>query len=178
MIIDAITFGGYTSPIDEYEHGTHVAGIIAGNGTASKGKYTGVAPGVNLLNVRVSNDQGLTYTSDVVAGLQWIYENKDTYNIRVVNLSINSTAPESYDTNPLDAACRDPVVQWHRGCGRGWQQRHSGRAHHSISARQRSLRDHRRRNRRSRNQLRWMTISSVLSLPTARPNQALLSLNW
>ena len=111
-IIDAITFGGYTSPIDEYEHGTHVAGIIAGNGAASKGKYTGVAPGVNLLNVRVSNDQGLTYTSDVVAGLQWIYENKDTYNIRVVNLSINSTAPESYDTNPLDAACE---ILWFNG---------------------------------------------------------------
>jgi serine protease AprX len=103
-IIDAVTFGGYTSPLDEYEHGTHVAGIIGGDGVASKGKYTGVAPGVNLLNIRVSNEQGLTYTSDVVDGLQWIYENKDVYNIRVVNLSLNSTAPESYNTNPLDAA--------------------------------------------------------------------------
>jgi serine protease AprX len=41
---------------------------------------------------------------DVVAGLQWILENKDAYNIRVVNLSLNSTVAESYHTSPLDAA--------------------------------------------------------------------------
>ena len=111
-IIGSIVFGGYPSPIDEYEHGTHVAGIIAGNGNASKGEYKGIAPGANLLNVRVSNDQGLTYTSDVIDGLQWVYDNKDTYNIRVVNLSLNSTAPESYHTNPLDAAVE---ILWFNG---------------------------------------------------------------
>ena len=103
-VIDNAVFGGYASPIDQYAHGTHVAGIIAGNGVASGGEYTGIAPGVNLLNVRVSNDEGLTYTSDLVDGLQWVYDNKDAYNIRVVNLSVTSTAPESYDTSPLDAA--------------------------------------------------------------------------
>jgi serine protease AprX len=111
-VIGNIVFGGYASPVDEYAHGTHVAGIIAGNGVASGGQYTGVAPGVNLLNVRVSNDQGMTYTSDVVDGLQWVYDNKDAYNIRVVNLSITSTAPESYDTSPLDAAIE---ILWFNG---------------------------------------------------------------
>jgi len=111
-VMGAVTFGGYATPNDEYGHGSHVAGIIAGNGTASNGKYQGVAPGVNLLNIRVSNDQGMTYTSDVVDGLQWIYDNKDAYNIRVVNLSINSTAPESYHTNPLDAAVE---ILWFNG---------------------------------------------------------------
>jgi serine protease AprX len=103
-VIDNVVFGGYASPTDQYAHGTHVAGIIAGDGVASGGEYTGIAPGVNLLNVRVSNDQGMTYTSDLVDGLQWVYDNKDVYNIRVVNLSVTSTAPESYDTSPLDAA--------------------------------------------------------------------------
>jgi serine protease AprX len=111
-IIASTVFGGYSSPIDEYEHGTHVAGIIAGNGNASKGEYKGIAPGVTLLNVRVSNNEGLTYTSDVVDGLQWIYDNKDAYNIRVVNLSINSIAPESYNTSPLDAAVE---ILWFNG---------------------------------------------------------------
>jgi serine protease AprX len=111
-IIDSVVFGGYGSPVDEYAHGTHVAGIIAGNGNASKGEYKGIAPGVNLLNVRVSNEYGLTYLSDVIDSLQWVYENKDAYNIRIINLSLTSTAPESYHTSPLDAAVE---ILWFNG---------------------------------------------------------------
>jgi serine protease AprX len=111
-IIDSVVFGWYDTPVDEYAHGSHVAGIIAGNGNASKGEYKGIAPGVNLLNVRVSNEYGLTYLSDVIDSLQWIYENKDIYNIRIVNLSLTSTAPESYHTSPLDAAVE---ILWFNG---------------------------------------------------------------
>ena len=63
---------------DFYGHGTHVAGSIGGNGSRSSGRYTGVAPQVNLVDVKVMDDLGIGTTSDVVAGLQWIYENKDT----------------------------------------------------------------------------------------------------
>jgi serine protease AprX len=111
-VLQNLVFGNYASPNDEYVHGTHVAGIIAGNGVASSGKYKGIAPGVNLINIRVSNDIGLTYTSDLIDALQWIYNNKDLYNIRVVNISINSTAPESYQVSPLDAAVE---VLWFNG---------------------------------------------------------------
>ena len=89
---------------DGYGHGTHVSSIIGGDGSESNGKYIGVAPMVNIINVKVSNDDGSARTSDVVQGLQWILNNKDAYNIRVVNLSFNSTAIESYNTSPLDAA--------------------------------------------------------------------------
>jgi serine protease AprX len=89
---------------DKYGHGTHVAGIIGGNGARSEGAYIGVAPKVNLVDVKVTSDQGAGSTSDVVAGLQWIYEHKDEHNIRVVNLSLNSSVAESYHTSPLDAA--------------------------------------------------------------------------
>ncbi len=111
-VIQNLVFGEYDSPNDEYAHGTHVAGIVGGNGVASGGKYVGIAPGVNLINIRVSNNEGMTYTSDLVDGLQWVLENKEAYNIRVLNLSINSTAPESYHNSPIDAAVE---ILWFNG---------------------------------------------------------------
>jgi subtilisin family serine protease len=89
---------------DFYGHGTHVAGAAAGNGKQSYGSYIGVAPGANLIDVKVTNDYGAGTTSGVVAGLQWVFENKDLYKIRVVNMSLNSTVAESYHNNPLSAA--------------------------------------------------------------------------
>ncbi len=89
---------------DHYGHGTFVAGVIGGNGKQSKGEYVGGAPGVNLVGVQVTDDKGAGMTSDVVAGLQWVYENKDRYNIRVVNISLNSSVYEPYYESPLDAA--------------------------------------------------------------------------
>ena len=64
----------------------------------------GVAPKARLVDVKVLNDQGQGSTSAVVSGLQWIYDNRLTYNIKVVNLSLNSAVIESYHTSPLDAA--------------------------------------------------------------------------
>jgi serine protease AprX len=90
--------------LDVNGHGTHVAGIIAMNGDSAGGFYSGIAPGVNLLSLKVSDEVGMAYESDVVEAIQWVYDNKDTYNIRVVNLSINSTVHQSYHTSPLDAA--------------------------------------------------------------------------
>jgi serine protease AprX len=92
------------NPSDGYGHGTHVASIVGGDGSDSGGKYIGVAPLVNIINVKVSNDDGSAMMTDVVAGLQWVLENKNTYNIRVVNISLNSSVAESYHTSPLDAA--------------------------------------------------------------------------
>lgn len=90
---------------DGYGHGTHIASIVGGDGSESGGKYIGVAPLVNIVNVKVSNNNGSAMIKDVVAGLQWVLENKDKYNIRVVNLSLNSAVAEPHNTSPLDAAC-------------------------------------------------------------------------
>ena len=89
---------------DNYGHGSHIAGIVGGNGLSSNGQYIGIAPKVNIINVKVSNDNGSATASSVVAGLQWVLNNRSRYNIRVVNLSLNSATPESYHTSPLDAA--------------------------------------------------------------------------
>jgi serine protease AprX len=100
------------SASDNFGHGTHVAGIIGGNGAASDGLYSGLAPGVDLINLKISNDQGLAYESDTVEAMQWVFDNKDLYNIRVVNLSIQSTIPQSYHESPLDAAAE---ILWFNG---------------------------------------------------------------
>ena len=100
------------SPSDGYGHGTHVASIIGGDGSELSGKYIGVAPMVNIINVKVSNDDGSAMMKDVVRGLQWVLDNKATYNIRVVNLSLNSSVADSYNTDPLDAAVE---ILWFNG---------------------------------------------------------------
>ena len=105
-------FTGSGGSDDLFGHGTHVAGIVAGNGVMSNGRYRGMAPGVNLVNLKVSDKEGLTYESDVVESLEWVYNNKSTYNIRVVNISMNSTVAQSYHTSPLDAAVE---ILWFNG---------------------------------------------------------------
>ncbi len=102
----------YHDAADRYGHGTFVAGIVAGSGSQSGYKYIGVAPRADVLNIRVSDDQGMSTESDVVSGLQWVLDNKTRYNIRVVNLSLNSSVAQSYHTSPLDAACE---ILWFNG---------------------------------------------------------------
>jgi serine protease AprX len=97
---------------DGYGHGTHVAGIITGNGNKSNNKRSGIAPGVNLINVRVADDNGMGYGSDLVDGLQWIYDNRAAYNIKVVNISMNSSIAEPYHTSAIDAAVE---ILWFNG---------------------------------------------------------------
>ncbi len=97
---------------DQYGHGTFVTGLVADDGDYSAGKYTGIAPRANVLGLRVSDDAGMAYESDVVAAMQWVYTNKATYNIRVVNLSLNAALWQSYHTSPLDAAAE---ILWFSG---------------------------------------------------------------
>ena len=94
---------GSRTPKDAYGHGTHVAGIIAGSGADSGGTVRGIAPGVTLISVKISDETGMAYESDTLAALQWIYLNRAAYNIRVVNLSINTAQGSSYHASPLDA---------------------------------------------------------------------------
>ena len=103
---------GYHDSKDRYGHGTFVAAILASDGKHLGGKYLGVAPRSYLLNLRVSDDQGMATESTVIEALQWALENKDKYNIRVVNLSLNAAVPQSYHTSPLDAAVE---ILWFNG---------------------------------------------------------------
>lgn len=97
---------------DASGHGTHVAGIIGGSGYRSGGLFAGIAPQVNLISLRISDDSGMAYESDAIEAMQWVLDNKDKYNIRAVNISINSTIESSYHTSPLDAAAE---ILWFNG---------------------------------------------------------------
>lgn len=92
---------GRTEPYDDNGHGSHVAGIIGGNGFLSNKKYIGLAPRCNLIGIKVLDQKGDGNISDVLAGLQWIIDNKEKYNIRVVNISVGTTTKENADENSL-----------------------------------------------------------------------------
>ena len=89
------------SPIDGCGHGTHVAGIIAGDGRRSNGLYAGIAPTVDIVPLRVLGDDCSGNTSDVIDALEWIGRNHDFYRIKVVNLSLGHAVLESIFTDPL-----------------------------------------------------------------------------
>lgn len=94
----------YHDSNDRYGHGSFVAGIVADDGTDSKGMRIGIAPKTNVINVRVSDDEGMASEADVVSALQWVNDNRTSSNIRVVNLSLNSAVAQSCDVDPLCAA--------------------------------------------------------------------------
>jgi serine protease AprX len=97
---------------DLYGHGTHVAGIIGGTGQESGGLYTGVAPGVSIVNLRVLDQNGNGTDSDVIAAIQRAIQLQATYNIRVINLSLGRPVVESYTLDPL---CQAVEAAWQAG---------------------------------------------------------------
>ncbi len=90
-----------SDPYDDNGHGTHVSGIIGGNGYSSKGKYMGIAPECNIIGIKVLDKRGDGNISDVLAGLQWIIDNRKKYNIRIVNISVGTSSKDSLDENSL-----------------------------------------------------------------------------
>ena len=91
------------NPYDPYGHGTHVAGIISGYGTASGYVHWGQAWNAPIVSLRVLNRNGSGATSDLIAALDWILVNHARYGIRVANLSVGKAIEE--------AAADDPLVQ-------------------------------------------------------------------
>jgi serine protease AprX len=101
-----------TYPYDDNGHGTHVSGIIAGNGFASRQKYKGMAPEAKLIGIKALNQKGEGNTSDIISALEWCINNQKTYEIRAINLSLGSTAQDSSREDPL---CRAVSAAWSSG---------------------------------------------------------------
>lgn len=83
---------------DDSGHGTHVAGIIAGSGKASNGRYRGVAPKSNIIAVKVLDKKGNGRVENVLKSIDWIIKNSTKYNIRVVNISFGTTSRDDLET--------------------------------------------------------------------------------
>jgi serine protease AprX len=116
VVASAVVHPDAHSAGDQVGHGTHIAGLIAGNGLKRnggvRGRYLGVAPEASLVSVKISDDEGNTTVADVIDGLQFVVAEKDELGIRVANLSLNSTVAEPAATDPLDAAAE---VTWANG---------------------------------------------------------------
>lgn len=82
---------------DDNGHGTHVAGIIAGNGIASNRIYEGIAPDCKLHIIKILNKNGEGSIKNVSTGIDWILKYKDKYNIRIVNISVGSVSLKKFD---------------------------------------------------------------------------------
>ncbi len=114
---------GRPEPYDDAGHGTYVAGLIAGDGTASvpleNGGYAtmqfrGVAPSADIVGIKVLDEVGQGRTSTLIAGIAWAIAHRAEYNIRVLNLSIGGNPVGSFTRDPVDraveAAWRDGIV--------------------------------------------------------------------
>ena len=88
---------------DDYGHGTHCAGIAAGSGSISDGKYRGVATDAYLINAKVSNSSGTIREDDVIAAIEWCMQE----DVDIISMSFGSLSPEV--STPENLAIREAV---------------------------------------------------------------------
>jgi serine protease AprX len=101
-VVASMNFSSLSSTAtgDDQGHGTMVAGIAAG----SSADHPGAAANANLVDLRTSDANGQSLSSDVIAAIDWILSNKDTYNIRVANFSMAGRTQTTFRFDPLDRA--------------------------------------------------------------------------
>jgi serine protease AprX len=100
---------GRSAAYDDYGHGTHVTGIIAGNGFDSSGARSGIAPAAHVVELKVLDGSGGGRISNVIAAFGYVVANKDVQHIRVVNVSLGATVYESYNFDFLTLAAKRVV---------------------------------------------------------------------
>jgi serine protease AprX len=102
---------------DDFGHGTHVAGILAGTGAESNVPGSlhvlrGIAPNANLLDLRVLDQNGSSNDSVVLSAIQTAVNLRNKYNVRVINLSLGRPIYESCTLDPL---CQAAEAAWNDG---------------------------------------------------------------
>ena len=95
--------------VDESGHGTHMTSIIANSAETtseglSTGTYKGVAPDVTLVAVKILDRQGFAHVLEIVRAIQWVVDNREKYDIRVLNLSFAQKPRWPYWEDPVDQA--------------------------------------------------------------------------
>lgn len=75
---------------DDNGHGTFTAGVFGSTGIVSNGKYKGIDANINIISIKALDENGETGAINILKAMQWIYDNKDIYNIRVVCMSFGA----------------------------------------------------------------------------------------
>lgn len=97
-----------TNPDDMDGHGTHVASVIMGTG-GPFGLYRGVAPDAMLVDVKVLSSVGTNFEDQLIRGIEWVIENKDKYNIKIINLSGSSDVDDLDGTSAVSRVANRAV---------------------------------------------------------------------
>ncbi|MEH6519436.1 MAG: S8 family peptidase [Halioglobus sp.] len=106
---DAIANTPDTEVFDESGHGTHMASVLANSEPTTRdhnptGSYKGVAPDAKLVAVKAFNDQGQGDLLDLVRAIQYVVDHRETYNIKVLNLSFAARPRWVYWLDPINQA--------------------------------------------------------------------------
>jgi serine protease AprX len=96
-------------PFDDNDHGTHIAGTIAGDGEGDA-RYKGVAPGAALVGVKVLGADNTGPLGGIVSGIQWVVQNKARYGIEAINLSLGGGTC-SHGTDVLSDAAEAAIAE-------------------------------------------------------------------
>jgi len=74
------------NPVDDHGHGTHVAGIVAANGSIN-----GVAPEAKIIAIKALGSSGSGTDSMIISGIEWCITNSSLFNISVISMSLGDT---------------------------------------------------------------------------------------
>jgi len=87
-----LAFRDFTSfrkePYDDYGHGTHVCGILCGDGRLSGGRYAGICPKIRLMVGKVLDRKGDGSAEEMIEGMEWVLEEKERLDVRLLNVSV------------------------------------------------------------------------------------------
>lgn len=152
-----------TTTDDLLGHGTMVAGIIAGSGVSSDGKYTGIAPGANLLNIKVINSKGDGRVSDIIAGIEWaLYNGADILSLSLGGINLGETNPPI--TMAADNAAQSGAVVCVAAGNRNSTNKVSGQFNNAAASSDRDTIDVSQLGRSSKDVL-LLLVPIVLALP-------------
>ena len=86
--------------------------MIANSQIGADGEWNGVAPGVDLVGIRVADKDGYATYENVIQGIQWAVEHQEEYNIRVINFSMSAPVRSPYWGDPINQAL---MFAWYKG---------------------------------------------------------------
>ncbi len=101
----------FEQPHDESWHGTMTSVVCAGDGYLSNGLYKGIASDAELVLLKVMNEEGHITSENIVKALKWVLDNYETYNIRMVNMSLGDDLPLSWKQSKVDQLAEKLVAK-------------------------------------------------------------------